>query len=301
MRLVFLGTSAFAVPILQLLADRYPVIGVISQPDRPAGRGRRPRPSPVSELAFKLDLPVSQPERIRHPSALATLMEWKPDLILVAAYGQILPPAILELPPSGCLNIHASLLPRWRGAAPIQAAVLHGDSESGVSLMKMDQGMDTGPVLAQMTTPIRPQETAGELSARLSQLGAKMASRFLPDYLAGRLEPRPQDEQAATYAPLLKKTDGRIDPMLPALHLANQVRAYHPWPGSYLELPAGRLLVLSAHPLHDAREGNPGERRRHEGKPALVTGEGWLILDEVQPAGKRPMSGQAYLHGSRDF
>jgi methionyl-tRNA formyltransferase len=272
MRLAFLGSSSFAVPILNLLADRYTVVGVISQPDRPAGRGRQVRPSPVKELALKLKLPVSQPERIKHASALKSLADWNPDLIVVAAYGQILPPAVLELPPSGCLNVHASLLPRWRGAAPIQAAILNGDSETGVSLMKMDQGMDTGPVLAQTATAIGRHETAGELELRLSHLGAQMLAASLPAYLAGGLEPYPQDDPAATYAPRLKKSDGRIDPDLPAIRLANQVRAYNPWPGSYLELPGNRLLILGAHPLPGAREGQPGQRRRHEGKPALVTG-----------------------------
>ncbi len=184
---------------------------MVTQPDRPAGRGRELTPPPVKVLASEFGIACIQPPRLKDADALAQLTAWAPDVIVVAAYGQILRPAVLDLPPFGCINVHASLLPRWRGAAPVQAAILHGDRESGASIMRMDTGVDTGPILSQIKTPLRDDETASTLSVRLADLGAQLLLDTLPGYLDGSIQPQPQDDDLATYAPLLKKADGELD------------------------------------------------------------------------------------------
>jgi methionyl-tRNA formyltransferase len=299
-QIVFMGSPDFARPTLQALADNFDVAGVVTQPDRPAGRGRQLQAPAVKQLAEELGLPIMQPKTLKAPEALKQLREWKPDLIVVAAFGQILRPAVLELPPKGCINVHASMLPRWRGAAPIQAAILHGDAETGITIMQMDPGLDTGPILSQRTVPIADEDTAGSLSEKLAQLGGELLIETLPGYLAGRLVPVPQDDAKSTYAPMLKKADGELDPAKPAEELARQVRAYHPWPGSFLAMPGGPLKVLAAH-ADAGKGGKPGQRAVRGNLPALATADGWLLLDEVQPPGKRPMSGEDYLRGARDW
>ncbi len=209
-RTVFMGSPEFALPTLKALAERYPVVGVVTQPDRPAGRGNVLTPPPVKVLAQQLGLEVFQPEKLRTPEAKEKLRSWNPDLIVVAAFGQILRQEVLDLPPFGCINVHASLLPRWRGASPIQAAILHGDTVTGVTIMKMDPGIDTGPILAQRTVTIQPEDTAGSLSERLAQEGASLLMEVLPDYLEGRLHPQPQPEEGATYAKMLSKEEGNL-------------------------------------------------------------------------------------------
>jgi len=299
-RVVFMGSPDFALPTLRALASHYHVVGVVTQPDRPAGRGRILTPPPVKILAESLGLPVIQPERLRQPEALAQLQDWKPDLIVVAAFGQILRQNVLDLPPYGCINVHASLLPRWRGAAPIQAAILHGDSETGVSIMKMDAGIDTGPILSQRREPIYPDDNAESLGKRLAELGAQLLLETLPDYLEGNLHPQPQDENLATYAPMIKKEDGYLDWQQPAEFLARKVRAYTPWPGAFLNYAGGPLKVLRAHAVASERLA-PGQRGVLENRPALGTTKGCLVLDEVQPAGRRVMSGEDFLRGARDW
>ena len=302
MRAVFMGSPEFALPSLEALAAHYSVVGVVTQPDRPAGRGRKLQPSAVKTRALALGLPVLEPERVRAEAAVEQLDSLHPELIVVAAFGQILPASLLAIPARGCLNVHASLLPRWRGAAPIQAAILHGDETSGVTIMRMDVGLDTGPILAQGAAPIQPQETGGELSGRLATLGAKLLLDTLPPYLDGKLQPRPQDETLVTLAPMLKKADGRLDVRREAEWLARQVRAYAPWPGSFLDLKQGRLLVRRAHSVPAEGGGQPpGTLATIAGLPAVYTGMGLLVLDLVQPPGKRPMSGEAYLRGASQF
>lgn len=296
-RVVFMGSPEFALPTLRALAAHYPVVGVVTQPDRPAGRGKRLTPPPVKVLAQELGLPLMQPRRLRDPEAMARLREWAPDLIVVTAYGQILRPEVLQLPRYGCLNVHASLLPRWRGASPIQHAILAGDAETGVTIMLMDEGLDTGPILRQRATPVGPEETAGQLSARLAEMGADLLIETLPDYLAGALQPQPQDDSRATYAPLLKKEDGRLDFTRPAAYLARQVRAFDPWPGTFTNWEGQILKVKRAYAVAAPSPG-PGVRLVHEGLPAVGTGEGVLVLVEVQPAGKRAMSGADFLRGA---
>src|SRR3989337_2585711 len=197
MRVVFLGTPEFAVPSLRALAEQFAVLGVVTQPDRPAGRGRLPRPPPVKRTALDLGLPILHPEKIRPPEALAGLAAWAPDVIVVAAFGQILPASVLRAAPHGCLNVHASLLPRWRGAGPIQAALLHGDVETGVTIMKMDEGVDTGPILAQRSVAIRADSNAETLTAELAAAGARLLLETLPQHAAGKLPPIPQDDRQA--------------------------------------------------------------------------------------------------------
>ncbi len=300
-RVVFMGSPEFALPTLEALARHYPVVGVVTQPDRPAGRGNRLKAPPVKQRAEALGLPVIQPRRLSDPQALATLRAWRPDLIVVAAYGQILKPEVLQLPRYGCLNVHASLLPRWRGAAPIQYALLHGDAQTGVTIMLMDEGLDTGPILSQRATTILPDDTAASLSPRLARLGAELLLDTLPPYLEGELEPRPQDDSLATYAPRLKREDGRLDFHRSAAYLARQVRAFYPWPGTFMPWRGQRLKVLAAHPVEDAPNPGPGVRTVYQGWPAVGTGDGLLVLEQVQPPGKRPLPGDAFLRGARDW
>ena len=294
-----MGSPDFALPVLRALAGAYNVVGVVTQPDRQAGRGRELKPPSVKTLAGELGLPVIQPERLREPEAMRQLREWSPEVIVVAAFGQILKPEVLELPPHGCLNVHASLLPRWRGAGPINAAILHGDAQTGVTIMKMDEGLDTGPILSQRVVSIGPDETAGSLFVSLSQLGADLLLETLSGYLAGEILPQPQPEAGVTYAPLLKKEDGALDFSQPAGQLARRVRAFHPWPGTFFTWQGGTLKVLRARSAHG--RGQPGERGVFQGEPAVGTAEGLLVLEEVQPAGKKAMRGKAFLAGARDW
>ncbi len=299
-RIVFMGSPEFALPALRALAEHYQVVGVVTQPDRPAGRGQRLTPPPVKVLAEQLGLPVFQPQRLREPQAVEQLRRWNPDLIVVAAYGQILRPEVLNLPPWGCLNIHASLLPRWRGASPIQYAILHGDAESGVTIMKMDEGLDTGPILSQRSLPLASDETDESLSQKLAALGATLLLETLPHYLRGELVPRPQPQEGVTYAPLLKKEDGLLDFSKPAQELERRVRAFYSWPGAWFLWEDRPLKVLRARVV-EGEQGTPGARYRWQGWPAMGTAQGLLILEEVQPSGKRPMSGKAFLAGARNW
>lgn len=298
-RVVFMGSPDFAVPVLRRLSERYEIAGVVTQPDRPAGRGRQLKPPSVKLLAEQLGLPVMQPPKLRVPEAMEQLRAWAPELIVVAAFGQILRPDVLNLPRYGCINVHASLLPRWRGAAPIQAAVLAGDEETGVTIMKMDEGVDTGAILSQRALAIGLDETAGSLAERLSDAGAKLLTETLPAYLSGELQPRPQDNDGATYAPMLKKEDGLLDTSKAADELARRVRAFNPRPGAFLPGDGGALKVHRAHP--EIGDAAPGSRTAYLGQPAVGTGKGLLVLDEVQPSGKKAMSGRAFLAGARDW
>lgn len=300
MRVVFMGSPEFAVPCLRALLQAYPVAGVVTQPDRPAGRGLALRPPPVKQVAVQAGLPIIQPRRLHDPEAMAILREWAPDLVVVAAFGQILRQDVLELPAHGCLNLHASLLPRWRGAAPVQAAILHGDHQTGVTLMKMDAGLDTGPILAQRTLAIRNEETGGSLSHRLSQTAAELLLEALPDYLAGRLHPWPQQEDLATYARLLRKADGALNFDQSAAQLERQVRAFDPWPGSFFLWQGRRIKVLKARVAPGARR-EPGVVIQSDSGPAVATCEGYLVLEVLQPEGRSPMSAADFLRGARQF
>jgi methionyl-tRNA formyltransferase len=297
---VFMGSPEFACATLRALARVYPLKGVVTQPDKPAGRGQVLTPPPVKVVAGALGLPVIQPKRLREPEALAALREWNPDFIVVAAFGQILRPDVLDLPRFGCINVHASLLPRWRGASPIQAAILHGDRETGVSIMRLDPGMDTGPVLSRRATAILPTDTAGTLGERLAELGAGLLLETLPAYLAGSLLPVAQDASLATAVSMIQKGDGQLDFSQPAAVLARQVMAYNPWPGAFTTWQNQVFKVLRAHarPMDGAL---PGAEYHIDGLPAWGTAQGLLVLDEVQPAGKKPMGGDVFLRGARQW
>ncbi|UYN90985.1 MAG: methionyl-tRNA formyltransferase [Anaerolineales bacterium] len=300
-RIVFMGSPEFAMPSLQALADwgQANLVGVVTQPDRPAGRGRQLTPPPVKTLAQQLNIPVIQPERLREKAAMQQLQAWAPELIVVAAYGQILRPAVLDLPVHGCVNVHASLLPRWRGASPIVAAILHGDAEAGVTIMRMDPGMDTGPMLSKRSIHIQPDDTAGSLGDKLSLLGAELLVDTLSGYLDGGLQPQPQPEEGVTLAPLLEKSAGVLDFNETAEHLERKVRAYNPWPVASLPWKGGPLRVLRAKVA--AGSGAAGRRVILDGLPAVVTSQGVLVLEQVQPSGKKPMSGRDFLQGARDW
>jgi methionyl-tRNA formyltransferase len=300
-RVVFMGTPGFAVPVLESLAVVHQVIGVVTQPDRVAGRGRLLGLSPVKRVALEHGWPLIQPQSLRVPEAVAQIAAWNPEIIVVAAFGQILRQDMLDLPPHGCLNVHASLLPRWRGAAPVQAAILAGDAVTGVTIMRMDAGLDTGPILAQREEPIRADDTRATLKERLARLGAGLLVDVLPMVLAGELRLRPQPEVGVTYAGQLRRADGLLDWSLPADELDRRVRAFNPWPGAFTTWRGYRLRVWRAVALPGWRgDAPPGTVVALADGAAVVTGEGALRLEEVQLAGKRRMAVSAFLCGQRD-
>lgn len=298
-RIIFFGTPQFAVPSLDaLVAGPDAVVGVVCQPDRPAGRGQQMHAPPVKEAAQRHGIAVLQPTKLRPPEFADSLRTWAPDLIVVAAYGRILPPALLALPPLGCINVHASLLPRYRGAGPIQWAILRGETETGVTIMQMNERMDEGDMLLQHATPIGAQETHGELEPRLAQVGADALQSALAALHRGALRPTPQVHADATLAPLIKKEDGRIDWSMSALDLARRVRAFNPWPSAHT-LCDGKLLKI-----HRARalDGN------HNQAPATIvaigpsldvaTGSGTLAIDELQLEGRKRMPAAEFARGA---
>jgi methionyl-tRNA formyltransferase len=302
LRIVFMGTAPLAAASLEALlaVPQFQVTAVVSQPDRPKGRDLKLQPTAVKEVALAHGLPVFQPEKARDPAFIETLRPLAPDLIVVAAYGQILPRAILELPRYQCLNVHASLLPRWRGAAPIQWSILAGDTETGVTIMKVDVGLDTGDLLSMARTPIEPGDNAQTLHDRLARMGAELLVQTIPDYVAGRITPRKQPE-GSTYARKLEKADGRLDWRLPAVQLWNRVRAFTPWPGAFTflgEPPNPKLLkVWEAEVVPDT--GAPGVVL-HAGKEGVVVacGEQSLRLRVLQREGGRRLAAAEFLAGN---
>jgi len=301
---VYMGTSSFACPALEALA-RHPQItvrAVVTQPDRPRGRRLQPQPPPVKELAIALGLSWSQPARAREPSFIEELKALQPDLIVVASYGQLLPQAILDLPRHGCLNLHASLLPKYRGAAPIQWALLNGDRETGVTLMKMDAGLDTGDMVAVRTTPIQPGDTALTLHDRLARIGAELLMETLPAYVTGRIQPVPQPQEGATYARKITREDGAICWSDDAARIARQVRALTPWPGTHTQWPDGdrpRLLkIWQARALDRAVEVKPGTVLLPEaGRLQVACGQGVIEVEEAQLEGGKRLPVAALLAG----
>jgi len=302
-RIVFMGSPDFALPGLSALATArtYQVVGVITQPDRVSGRGRELKPPPVKALALELNIPIMQPEKLRASESMDQLREWNPDLIVVAAFGQILRKDVLDLPRFGCINVHASLLPRWRGAAPINAAILAGDGETGVTIMQMDVGLDTGPMLAKKSIRLKLDDTTGSVLGALSTLGADLLLETLPEYLSGNLKPVPQPAEGSTYAPMLRKEDGLLDFAYPAVELERRVRAMNPWPGAWFEWKGSPLKVMRASVIIGEKGWVSGRRFTVEGRPAVMAADGALALDDVQPAGKKVMSGKSFLAGARDW
>ena len=299
MRIVFMGTPEFAVPCLEaLLKTEDTVVGVVTQPDRPKGRGQQLAPSPVKVIAERQHLPLLQPAKMKDASFMAELSAWKPDLIAVAAFGRILPAAILSLPPRGCINVHGSLLPKYRGAGPIQWAIINGETETGITTMLMDEGMDTGAMLLQESVPIAPDDTAGTLSPRLAEVGGRLLVETLVQLKTGALTPTPQDNSQATLAPLLKKEDGVIDWVMPAVRLANRIRGLTPWPGAYTFFKADRWTIWRATAIDEPAVLAPGQIAALT-KDAIhvATGRGMLAIRELQPANSRRMPAGQYLAG----
>ncbi len=301
-RVVFMGTPEFAVPTLRRLLASFEVVGVVTRPDKPKGRSKQPVPSPVKVVAQEAGVPIFQPRTLRRPEMQEPIREWQPDVIVVAAFGLILPPEVLRIPPHGCLNVHASLLPRWRGAAPVPAAIIAGDKETGVTIMLMDEGVDTGPILAQEREPILPDDTTATLAERLAERGARLLIETLPRWLRGEITPQPQDEQQATYAPMLRKEDGWIRWEEPAELIERKVRAYYPWPTAMTRWRGKLLKVLRAVAIsQEEKTAPPGTVIAWNEGAAVVTGEGLLVLQEVQLEGKRPLPIGDFLRGARGF
>ncbi len=303
LRIVFAGTPGFAVPCLRVAAERGEVVAVYTQPDRPAGRGRQAAVSPVKAEALARGLPVLQPENFKSLAARAALQALAPDLVVVVAYGLILPPSVLAIPRMGCWNVHASLLPRWRGAAPIQRAIEAGDRNTGVCLMQMEKGLDTGPVLLQLGTPIHDDDTGGSLHDRLAALGAEVLGDGLKLLRAG-IRPLvvPQPDEGVTYAHKLDKHEARLDWAQAATTLANRVRAFNPWPVAEAELAGERLRIHEAIALPLAHRQPPGSvlATTRDGLD-IACGEGALRLRTVQREGGRPMAIAAYLNGQKSL
>jgi len=299
MKLLYMGTPQFAVlPLLTLVEAGHEVVAVVTRIDKPAGRGRTLTVPAVKRAALERGLTVYQPKRVREPEFIDTLRALGPEAIIVAAYGQILPPDILTLPKYGCINIHASLLPRYRGAAPITWAIVRGETETGNTIMQMDAGMDTGAILLQESIPIEPNDTAGTLTEKLSLLGARLITRALPLIAAGKLTPTTQDNSRATLAPLLKKEDGRIDWERGAREIHDRVRGMSPWPGAYTVLDNKIVkLIVSAVAEGSAEPGRLLEKDRNT--LLAGTGSGLLQLLTLQPEGKKPMSAAEFLRGHR--
>jgi methionyl-tRNA formyltransferase len=299
MRIVFIGAGEIGVPTLQaLLKSEYEVVGVVTQPDKPAGRSQSIESPPSKEALSGTKIPVLQPARIKDRQAIEEIRKLKPDVIVVMAYGQILPRGVLEIPKVACLNLHASLLPRWRGAAPIQAAVAAGDRETGITVMYMDEGLDTGDILLQRTIDILPGDTGGSLHDRLAEIASAALFESL-EMLAQAAAPRtPQNNTCATYAPKLKREDGRIDWSEPAEVIERRIRAFDPWPGAFTTISINgthNLKIFSA-AVVDLR-GKPGEMMRKQNELIVAAGKGALSLGEVQLEGKRRMSAPNFLRG----
>ncbi len=297
-----MGTPDFAVPSLKKLIETQQVVGVVTQPDRPAGRGQQLRPSPVKAAAEEAGIPVYQPKSLRSEEAAAPIRQWDPDVIIVAAFGQILKPHLLDMPPHGCINVHASLLPRWRGASPIQHAILAGDAQTGVTLMRMEIGLDTGPAFVSQAIPIHDDETAETLHDRLAELGAEMVGAHLNDILNGRFTATPQDESLVTYAPLINKEDGLLDWQHPAVALDRRLRAMSPWPGAFTSWRGKGLKVLQARPVAGRLPaGQPGQVVQFQETIVALAQEGGLELQQIQLAGKRVMTAVDFVRGRSDF
>ena len=301
MRIVFMGTPDFAVPVLSRLMEAgHEIAAVYSQPDRPAGRGRKLVPTPTKRFAEEYGIEVRQPKSLRSEAECAGLASLSPEVVVVAAYGLFLPPEALEIPPLGCLNIHPSLLPRYRGPSPVVSAIINGGDETGVTIMKLDEGMDSGPILAQKQVPIDERDTGPELTRRLFDLGANLLAETLPGWASGSIQASPQDESQATFTTLVKKEDGEIDWTDNAERIARMVRAYEPWPGTFTYWDGKLLKILDA--TSTAGSASPGHVvGLNDGGIGIGTGDGVLAVDRLQMEGRRPSDAQDFVRGYPNF
>ena len=296
---VFMGSPAFAVPSLRALATAgYRVVAALTQPDKPAGRGGALHAPEVKRTAQELGIPVVQPDSLRDQAVQTHLASFEAEVFVVAAYGKLLPRAVLAMPSHGCINVHASLLPRWRGASPIVAALLAGDEETGVTLMELAPRMDAGPIIAARAMPLSPRDTTNAVEPRLAELGAELLVETLPGWLRGEIVAKPQDESAVTTCPLITKADGHLQSGMSAEQAERAVRAYNPWPGAFVEYRGQRLAIWSAS-VDAGPNLEPGTMQIHGKQPAVAFAGGWLVLEEVQRQGSKRMSGQAFLAGER--
>jgi methionyl-tRNA formyltransferase len=309
-RILFMGSPDFALPTLRrLIESEHEAVGVVTQPDRPAGRRRELRPPPAKELAQARGLPVLQPERVNAPDSLAAINNLEPDAIVIAAYGQILKQPLLDIPRRGCLNVHASLLPKYRGASPVTAAILAGEEETGVTIIEVVLALDAGPIVTQRALPIEPSDTTGTLTEKLAGLGADLLIEVLPAWEQGALTPQPQDEAQASYAPQVRREDAVIDWSLPAVDVWRRVRAYNPWPVATTTVDGEPLRILEAWPLEAELPAPPGAMlplpagaQAPAGAGfAVRCGQGALAVVRAQRAGKRAISGEELLRGWRDL
>jgi methionyl-tRNA formyltransferase len=302
-RIIFMGTADLACASLEALCREksFEILAVVSQPDKPRGRELKLQPTPVKALALSEGLPVLQPERARNEAFIAQLNTLQPDLVVVAAYGQILPQALLDVPRFGCLNVHTSLLPKYRGAAPIQWAILNGDAETGVTIMKMDAGLDTGPILAQTVTAIAPTDDAQTLHDRLARLGGELLVKTIPEYVGGKITPRPQPAEGVSHARKITKEDGQMDWSQPARVLWNRVRGFTPWPGAFTPVPGAdkpRLLKIWLAEVEPNLSGSPGTILRADKDGIVIAcGEQSLRIRELQPESSRRMTAREFLAG----
>jgi methionyl-tRNA formyltransferase len=298
MKVVFFGSSSFSLPVLWALAEseRHQLVGVATQPDRPSGRNRKIQPGIVHAAARERNLPLIMPEKIGSPEGLESLRQWQPDIIAVASYGQYIPTSVLNLPPKGAVNVHPSLLPKYRGAAPLQWSIANGETESGVTIFQVVKAMDAGAIWLQEHASVHPDESAVDLSERFAALGAKLLLSALDVIEEGAVSPMPQDGAAATHARKISKEDGLLDWQKPAVHLHNRIRGFQPWPGCFFRREGVIIKVWKSRAVEG--QGTPGEvlSTSSEG-PVVMTGEGALQLIELQPEGKKRMSGQAFLCG----
>ena len=302
-----MGTPAFAVPALKaLVGSGYQVVGAYTQPDRPSGRGRSPVESPVKRLARQQGIPVYQPASLKSEEDVVELRSLNSDLIVVVAYGLILPRAVLDIPAHGILNVHPSLLPRHRGPSPVTSAILAGDEVTGVTIMLIEMKVDSGPILSQMEVPIQLDDTGGSLTDRLAHLGSELLVKTLPGWVNGGIEPRPQDDSQATFSKMIEKGDGEIDWRLPAIDVWRSIRAFDPWPSAFTRWQGKRLKVLAASPIPDAPQLPPGKvdlliEGDSDDQVVVGTGEGSLALRQVQLEGRKPTSIEAFVRGHQTF
>ena len=295
-----MGSPEFSVPSLKRMIEDHNVVGVVTQPDRPSGRGRIVTSPPVKELALSYGIPVIQPEKLKDSGVFETLVSWDPDFIVVVAFGQILRQNVLDLPRYGCINVHGSILPRWRGAAPIQASILHGDQETGITIMMMDKGIDTGDILAIKSIPIDINDNTFSLSKKLSFLGADLLNESIRRMLLGEIEFKKQDDSLSTYAPMITKEDGFLNPDKSADELERQIRAFYPWPGAFIEIDGEKMKILEASVLQEM-DTIPGERMILDGFPVLGTKNSGLQILKIQPAGRKAISGKDFLLGYKNW